>query len=298
MQSSIQRAPIPELRPFIQLLWTSSHETTPEQPAPAERERMIPTACTHLVFRFSDQPIRIFKSIEDLRGDVFYGGVVGGIRSAYYVKDVATSACVVGASLRPGACEALLGTPADEVSGHHVALEDLWGKSARTLRDRLQEPHGLEQRLQILESYLAQRLFRTAAVHPATAHALSRFSNSFDIARIVEETGYSHRHFIQLFRRDVGLPPRVYTRLLRFQQTLKHGVDKTRGRWIDVALEAGYADQAHFNREFRELTGISPTEYLVNRVGDSHHVPIRGQFRSIHASAQKGIVGRKEERWK
>lgn len=287
MPLSIQRVPIPRLRPFIQYLWASSNQGSSEGPIVAERERMIPSGCMHIVFRFSDQPIRIFKCLEDTEGDAFYRGAVAGMRSAYYVKDIARSACTVGASLRPGACEALFGIPADEVSGRHVALEDLWGNEARCLSERLQETNYFERRLEVFESFLANRLPRVSAIHPAIAHALSRFSTTTDIGKIVEETGYSHRHFIQLFRQSVGISPRIYTRLVRFQRTLRHGVDKTRGRWIDVALEAGYADQAHFNREFRELTGISPTEYLLNRSGDSHHVPIRGQFRSIQDSTKK-----------
>ena len=287
MPLSIQRVSIPRLRPFIQFLWASSNQGSSEELIVAERERMIPSGCMHIVFRFSDQPIRIFKCLEDTEGDAFYRGAVAGMRSAYYVKDIARSACTVGASLRPGACEALFGIPADEVSGRHVALEDLWGNEARCLSERLQETNDFERRLEVFESFLANRLPRVSAIHPAIAHALSRFSTTTDIGKIVEETGYSHRHFIQLFRQSVGISPRIYTRLVRFQRTLRHGVDKTRGRWTDVALEAGYADQAHFNREFRELTGISPTEYLLNRSGDSHHVPIRGQFRSIQDSTKK-----------
>ena len=290
MQSSMQRAPIPSLRPFIESLWASSHQAMPEHRTAltdAERERMIPAASMHLVFRFSDQPIRIFRSIDDTRGDSFRGGVVGGIRSVYYVKDIAARGCTVGASLRPGACKALFGVPADEVAGRHIALEDLLGNTARSLDERLQETTDLEQRLQVLESFLAKRAPLALVVHPAIAHALNSFAHSGDIGTVVEETGYSHRHFINLFRHTVGLAPRIYTRLLRFQKTLKHGIDVPRRRWIDVALEAGYADQAHFNREFRTLAGISPTEYLMNRTGDSHHVPIRGQIRSIHGSRGK-----------
>jgi len=248
---------------------------------------MIPSGCMHVVFRFSDQPIRIFKSIEDRQGDTFYRGAVAGMRSAYYVKDIALSACTVGASLRPGACEALFGMPADEVSGRHVALEDLCGSEARCLAERLQEMSDLNRRLEVLELFLARRLHGVFSIHPAIAHALSRFSTTSHIGKIVEETGYSHRRFIQLFRQSVGISPRIYTRLLRFQRTLRYGFDQTRGRWIDVALEAGYADQSHFNREFRELTGISPSEYVLNRSEDSHHVPIRGQFRSIQDKVKK-----------
>jgi len=199
---------------------------------------MIPSASMHLVFRFSDQPIRIFKSIDDPEGDVFCRGAVAGIRSSYYVKDVAASACTVGATLQPAACAAMFGVAADEVAGRHVALEDLWGSAARTLCNHLQETSSFERRLEIFESFLAKRLPRVSGIHPAIAHALERLSTTSAIAQIVEETGYSHRHFISLFRQSVGLSPRVYTRLIRFQQTLKYGFDKTRGRWIDVALEA------------------------------------------------------------
>src|SRR5262245_19513586 len=143
MQSSVQRAPIPVLRPFIDFFWASSHQAPSEGLIVAQRERMIPSGCMHLVFRFSDQPIRIFKSIEDSQGDTFYRGAVAGMRSAYYVKDIARSACTVGASLRPGACEALLGMPADKVFGRHVALEDLCGNEVRCLAERLQEVSGL-----------------------------------------------------------------------------------------------------------------------------------------------------------
>jgi AraC-like DNA-binding protein len=286
MPSSIQRAPIPVLRPFIQLLRASRHQVSGEGLLLADRERMIPSGCMHVVFRFSEQPIRIFKSIEDPAGDAFYGGVAAGARGAYYVKDIARGASTVGALLQPGACPAMFGIPADEISTRHVALQDLWGNAALSLYNRLQETSDFEQRLQLFELFLAERLPRVCGIHPAIAHALSRLRTTVDIGRIVKETGYSHRHFIKLFRQSVGLSPRIYSRLLRFQQTLKHGFDKTRGRWIDVALEAGYADQPHFNREFREFTGISPSEYLLNRT-ESYHVPIPrsesgGQFRSIH----------------
>jgi AraC-like DNA-binding protein len=258
-----------------------------QRPGLAERERMIPSGSMHLVFRFSSTPIRIFRSLEDAQGDVFHGGVAGGIRSSYYVKNIAPIACTVGASLQPGASEALFGVPANELSNRHVALEDLWGSAARVLGERLQEAVGLEKRLQVLELFLAARVPRVSGIHPAVAHALGRLSTNVRIGDIVVETGYSHRHFVHLFQQSVGLSPRTYSRLLRFQKTLRNGIDKTGERWIDVALEAGYSDQAHFNREFRELTGISPTEYLLNRRSDCQHVSIRGQFHSIQDSTGK-----------
>lgn len=222
----------------------------------------------------SERPICIFRNIEDTEGEVFRNGVVGGMRSTYYIKNTARNACTVGVGLRPGACQALFGIPSNEFAQSHVALEDLCGEEARFLGERLEEEKGLDRRLDILEGFLTSRAPYVPAIHPAIVHALNRLSTTCNIGSIVAETGYSHRHFAQLFREAVGINPRVYTRLLRFQKTLRNGVDEAVGRWIDIALEAGYADQAHFNREFRELAGISPTEYLRNRNRESHHVRI------------------------
>lgn len=270
---TIYRAPGLKLKPFITFLWASSQANAGAE-ASHLRERMIPSGSMHLVFRLSEQPIRIFKGIEDAEGEVFRNGAVAGMRSAYYIKDVARDACTVGVGLRPGACQALFGIPANEIAQRHVALEDLCGEEARFLVERLQELDGLDRRLDLLQGFLTHRAPDVPAIHPAIAHALNRLSMTSDVGSVVAETGYSHRHFVHLFRGNVGINPRVYTRVLRLQKTLRNGVDRASGRWIDIALEAGYADQAHFNREFREFAGISPTQYLLKRHADSRHVRI------------------------
>lgn len=291
MDSPIRREPVPALKPFVSSVWASARRSISGEPGVAGRERMIPSDGMHLVFRLSGPSIRIFRSVEDEGGDTFPCGAVAGIRSSYYVKDVAPSAPTVGAALLPGACEALFRTSADEMCGRHFSLEDLWGDAARSLSSHLEETSDLGRRLRVLELFLEKRLPRVSGIHPAVAHALNRFRTTTEIGRVVAETGYSHRHFIQLFRKTVGLSPRVYTRLVRFQRTIDYGFDRTAGRWIDVALEAGYADQAHFSREFREITGISPTEYALNLSDGTRHVRIPGQFRSIPTDVRQGIVG-------
>ena len=275
--SSIKRAPIPFLRPFVKLLWASD-EKRPEGILRVERERLLPSGGMHLVFRLSQDPIRIFDSVDDYKGHSFRRGVVGGIRAGFYVKEILHSARTVGAMLQPGVSQYLFGAKADELAERHTSIEDLWGRPAFHLWEELQEEPDLNRQLEIFEIFLAKRLPRVHGIHPAIAHALERFPFTTDIGEIVEETGYSHRRFIQLFKRTVGLPPRLYTRVLRFQQAFKLVAGQSKSlahlSWIDVAMDAGYADQAHFNREFREFTGVSPSHYLSVCTGDSLHVPI------------------------
>ncbi|MGH9335168.1 MAG: helix-turn-helix domain-containing protein [Vicinamibacteria bacterium] len=270
---AIQRAPSPALRPFVKLLWASDEKKS-ESLVRVERERLLPTGAMHLVFRLCEHPIRIFNSIDDYQGQLFGVGVVGGIRSGFYVKDISKPVRTVGALLQPGASRLLFGAQAHELVDRHTPIQDLWGNSSRQLWERLQEAGNLRKQLEVFELCLAQRLPRVCGIHPAIAHALSRFSATTDIGEIVEETGYSHRRFIEIFRRTVGLAPRLYCRVLRFQQALKVANRRPRVSWIDVALESGYSDQAHFNREFREFTGISPGEYRLTCIADTHHVPL------------------------
>ncbi len=88
------------------------------------------------------------------------------------------------------------------------------------------------------------------------------------------ETGYSHRRFIELFRRAIGLSPKLYCRVLRFQSALERLAGRATHSLADLALAAGYSDQAHFNREFREFTGMPPSEYREAAPERAYHVPV------------------------
>jgi AraC-like DNA-binding protein len=271
--ASVNRVPSPPLRPFIKLLWASD-EKRPHGLVQVKRERLLPSGGMHLVFRLSEDPIRIFDSVEDYSGHSFNRGVVGGIRAGFYVKEISKSARTVGAMVQPGVSEFLFGVKADELSERHTSIEDLWGHEAKLLWEQLQYQGTLHGQLDVFELFLAKRLPQMRGIHPAIAHALNRLPLTNDIGKIVDETGYSHRRFIELFRRTVGLPPRLYTRVLRFQRAFKLVAGKPPASWADLAIEAGYSDQAHFNREFREFSGVSPTQYLSVCTGDSLHVPI------------------------
>ena len=146
----------------------------------------------------------------------------------------------------------------------------------REIEERLALAGSAEQRLALFESVLAARLPRVRGMHPAVAEALAGFDARSSVKSVVDRSGYSHRRFVALFREAVGLSPKRYSRVLRFRAALA----RLAGRpapppWADLALEAGYSDQAHFNRDFREFAGVTPGEYRNLAPSSAHHVPIR-----------------------
>jgi AraC-like DNA-binding protein len=264
----LARAPRGPLQPFIKRVWISDGEG-PTAIGGASREHVLPTGTMHIVLRLDDEPVRLWSE----RGEALDLGVavIGGVRSGYYVKD-ARPARTIGAQLQAAASLPLLGIPADELAERHTRLDEVWGAATGSLRARLQDTRSPVEALACFETALEARLPRLRGVHPAIAQALACFAGPADVATVVEATGLSHRRFLTLFREAVGLAPKRYCRVLRLQRAIA-GV-LARAPLGAVALDAGYSDQAHLTREFRELAGVSPGAYRDISPERDHHVPI------------------------
>lgn len=246
--TQLSRAPRPSLRPFLSKVWATrsvsvSHTTT--------REVVLPTGAMHLVIRVSDHPLRIFGDLDDRLGRELSTSVVGGARIAPYIRDVSKPTRSVGAQLLPGACELLLGVPAGELSCTHTAVDDLWTTSTDGLREQLLTASSLDRQLARFEDALEARLPEVRGLHQAVAFALQRSGRTGDIRSVVQQTGHSRGRFIALFREAVGMSPKLYCQVRRFQGALERLSARPQDRCPRLRLDAGHSDQPHFTREFR-----------------------------------------------
>ena len=239
----------------MELIWAS----TPATPTTA-RERMLPAVSAHLVIRLGGKPIRLFAGDTDEIGDFVSHAVVGGVRDAAYLKDSGDPAPTVGAVFRPGAAGAFLGAPTDRFAGCHTPLDAFWGSAVESLRAALSETNDLEQRLVILEQALLRRLPRIRGIDPAIVRAALLLERR-PVGKVAAALDWSHRHFIARFSEAVGLSPKRYARLARFGRVLLRLERQPKTGLAQIAQDAGYADQAHFNRDFRNFAGISPGAY-------------------------------------
>jgi AraC-like DNA-binding protein len=268
----VSRAPAPALRPFVRTVWVSQDDVSSR----ATREHVLPNGETHVVFRLSDTPLRLFASAADRAGRVVGHCIVGGPRSSFTVRDVSQPVSSVGAQLHAGAASLVLGVSADEIAERHTRLDEIWGSIVFEMRERIALAGPPDRQLALFESLLAARLPRVRALHPAVAEALARFDPAADVRALVARSGYSHRRFAELFRRAVGLAPKRFARVRRFQRALEQAAAQAEPSWADLALGAGYSDQSHFNREFREFAGVTPGRYRQLAPISAHHVPVRG----------------------
>jgi len=168
--------------------------------------------------------------------------------------------------LTPLGAHALFGLPMHELTNRVVELDDLPGLD---LVSRLWDVDGWERRFGILDSAFAARLGDARPVSRELVWAWQRLRLSEGraaIGALAGELGWSHRRLIARFREQIGLPPKMVGRVLRFDRVSRLLRETGAPSLAEVAFDCGYYDQAHLNRDFREFAGTTPGEYVASRL--------------------------------
>jgi AraC-like DNA-binding protein len=152
----------------------------------------------------------------------------------------------------------------DAVPGGVLDLADALGGKAGDTVDRLREAGGDEARFALLDHLIASRMEDGPTPSGEVLWAWRRLNETGGRVRVGElsaELGWSRKRLITAFRQQVGLPPKAAARIIRFGRAVE--LLRRGGRPLaDIALECGYCDQAHLNREVRDLSGTTPTDLL------------------------------------
>jgi AraC-like DNA-binding protein len=270
----VRLRPRAELAPYVACVWYSD-ERARREPRPA-RERVLPTGRADLVVRLEGEPIRALASAQDPGGTSVGHAAISGMRARHHVRDVARPSCTLGVHFRAGGLSALLGLPSDELAGRHTALAELWGDAAHDMRERLRAQRGVRARLALLEDELLARRQCRPGLPPQVARYLASFAagEPLSVGAWTRAEGQSRRHLSELFRRWVGLTPKLFARVQRFQAVVRRAAAAPGERWTDLALACGYFDQSHLVRDFRELAGIAPGAYAPHSAARPNHLPL------------------------
>jgi AraC-like DNA-binding protein len=269
----LERSPHPALSPFIKTLWYAC-----DPHAVHAHQRVLPTGRAQIVISLArDYLTDANHPIDPLQPSA--PAVFLGLYSAHQQIDAIDLAEIVGISFHPGGTLPFLSDDTSLFTNRETSLEDLWGTPFRALRDHLREIPSPAQKFHLLEAFLLDRLHRSriATRNPLIDHTLSTLHAASGIATIAEltrTTGLSTRRLSQLFREHIGVPPKLYCRIQRFQQTVQQLHTGADIPWAEFALACGYYDQSHFANDFRAFSGLSPTTYTTANRPWSNHISL------------------------
>jgi AraC-like DNA-binding protein len=244
-------APTPALSDIVRYFWIiESDEASPR----ASAYRLFAESAPGLVF--------------------FYHcnyGLVNGLTETYKEFTMNGDLGMVGAYLYPYAIPLLFNETSEKISNGSVEITGFLGSEGKRLKEQIVNAPSNRQRILLITEYLLTRLNKVSGTRPgfhAAIREIVRRNGVVSIDALVRDAGISSRHFDRKFLPAVGITPKVFARLVRFQSTLQLS-HKIRARNLtELAMNAGYCDQSHFIRDFKEFSGLCPREYFIMRSQD------------------------------
>jgi AraC-like DNA-binding protein len=241
-----ERMPAPALHWHVDRVWTNAFQ----EPVALD---VVPDGCIDIYWTGSDLQI-------------------AGPNTEVVTVTTEAAANLAGVRFLPGVAARWLGVPATELLNTHLPLEDLWGLHATAeLSDRLAHARTATAAAALLERSLIARLHQVAPADPiadATVAAIVRSGRTTKgvVSDLVAEFGWSERTLRRRCHEAFGYGPKTLERILRFQRFLR--LLPTGGAPLAaLAIDAGYADQAHLAREVRRLSGQSPSKLMAELQG-------------------------------
>ena len=260
------------LNQFIEMIWF--HEGY----NPSHRlERVLPDGSMEIIINLRDENRHVFDPVNHQPRETFRRSWLSGPHSRFIVIDTARNASMIGVHLRPGGASAFFRLPLYELRNLVVELDTLWNVEAQNLRDQLLEAPNPPAKFRVLEDALLARWRGFAPRHRAVRHALESFSRGPDhvtVGQVTSDVGLSRRRLIEVFSEQIGMTPKIFCRVVRFQRAIEQ-IQRTRAPWTAIAADCGYYDQAHFINDFREFCGVSPGDYAAASPEYANFLPIR-----------------------
>ncbi len=247
-----------------------------ERTASFDTRREVPSLRPVMIFNLGE-PIAITGG-DGARLPVDTGeAFIGGLHRHHALS--ASTGCQAGVHvwLTVAGYQRLLGAAAGELANRVASLSDVLGPAARVLACRLREASAPETRFALLDHALGHAMAARDKAAPELAWAFATLARhpQTRIGTIAQTIGWSRKRLIGRFQSQVGLAPKTVARVARFQRVTEACTPGARPDWAQIALEAGYFDQAHMIRDFTGFAGLSPARYHARLLPEGGGLPER-----------------------
>lgn len=238
--------------------------------------KTFPGTHTEIVFSFGDSVDFVSPSHYHFKP---YSAYVSGHTFAPNVYTPRAFLRFVGVVLTPLGAGHLLGVPQKHFVGKKVDLEDIIGLSVKESCDKLHYAKDHLEAIRVIETFLCARLRhvrRKDAALETFVNGIDASHGSMRLSALVYHTGVSVRNIERAFKEHVGFSAKQLCRLSRFARAL-HCVNAGAREWSRIVGDCGYYDQAHFIKEFKLFTNLTPARYLLGSIDQG----VKHSFREL-----------------
>jgi AraC-like DNA-binding protein len=234
-----------------------------EGPAPYRHLKELPNPALNLMINFND--VYHCYRAENAKPSLTCAESWSiGVWNRHHSLDWPQNMRLFIVDFKPGGAYPFLHLPLSEFHNDIVPMDAIWGDLAAEIHERLQSAPTLHARFVLLEQLLLAQLEEIPGGFNAVQYALAQIDKhhgSLSIRDLAENVGMSHNHLTRQFQRLVGGSPKEVARIYRFKYTFSKFARTQPMDWVEVAGQAHYYDQSHFNKDFRAFTGYTPTDF-------------------------------------
>lgn len=255
-----QEYPISEiLKPYVKVIWSMENNSSTFNDLPIH---ILPDTCVELVVHFGDPFKTTFSdNSTSIQTRSF---VVAQMKSFMKIQANGTTGIIAVRFSALGAYH-FFGMPMKEIASREVGLKNLWNDFAMEIEEKINLANTTQQRSEIIQRYLQIQLSRNGYIDKGIEFCVNEIRKSkgmVSVEMLANKVGISNRQLVRRFDKCIGLAPKEFARITKFIASLDTIRNSNYENLTEVALETGYYDQAHFIHDFKEFSGLTPTEYL------------------------------------
>ncbi len=240
-------------------------------------DRFLPNGDTEILIDFRDTPQYVYDN-NTLKGIQACNHVwASGLRTKPITIPSGNGSSMMVISFKKGRSASFFPFPMEEIRDSVVDADLIWGSDFGDIRERLLETKDIEQRFSMVENFLLIHFRSKLNLNPCVAFALGEMIERPDqtsIARMNAKIGYSQKHFGEMFRKQIGVTPKSFLKIMRFQKAVRTMDAATEIDWATIALDCGFYDQAHFINDFRHFSGFTPGQYSKIHTNYQNYIPV------------------------
>ncbi len=240
-------------------------------------DRFLPNGDSEILIDFHDTPQFIYDNNTLKEIQACHHVWASGLRTEPITIPSGNGAAMMVISFKKGMAAPFFPFPMEEVSDFVVDADLVWGSDFGDLRERMLETKDIDLRFRYVEEFLLKKFGPKLNLNPCVAFAVGEMIERPDrlsIARMSEKIGYSQKHFTEMFRKQVGVTPKSYLKIMRFQKAVRVIDAANEIDWGEIALSCGFYDQAHFINDFKHFSGFTPEQYSKIYTNYQNYIPV------------------------
>ena len=253
----------PELQPFIKCFWSLEDHDVKSEPV---KQRVLPDGCMEMIFHYGDLYRQYFEDGTSLIQPRSF--IYGQITKYIEIAPTGVSGIISARFLPDGICP-FINIPLSALENKAVPLAKIFNEYGKLLEEQVIKANDNQERIKLIETFLLSKLTERPVIDAITkscVEVIFQSKGQIALTQLADKMNINRRNMERKFTSVIGISPKQLARVARLQATLKMLGQKRATSLTEIAYENGYFDQAHFIKDFKEFTGMSPKSFFADNL--------------------------------